>query len=132
MRTLIKNGTVVTATDTYKADLLVEDGKISQIGASGEVVNASRDALILITGRDLGRFRYRWRNWLASHGGEDRVRWLIDAMDHADVGMRARAVEELVLVTGVGYEQRRAVADRDECRSLAELYRAWARDHGSL
>ena len=32
MRTLIQNGTVVTATDTYKADVLVEDGKITQIG----------------------------------------------------------------------------------------------------
>ena len=34
MRTLIKNGTVVTASDTYKADVLVEDGKITQIGAA--------------------------------------------------------------------------------------------------
>jgi dihydropyrimidinase len=33
MRTLIKNGTIVTATDKYKADVLVEGGVISQIGA---------------------------------------------------------------------------------------------------
>src|SRR6478672_7345121 len=33
-RTLIKNGTVVTATDQYKGDVLVEDETISVIGAS--------------------------------------------------------------------------------------------------
>src|SRR5882724_7228203 len=33
-RTLIKNGMVVTATDQYKGDVLVEDEKITVIGAS--------------------------------------------------------------------------------------------------
>ena len=34
MRTLIKNGTVVTASDLYKGDVLVEDEKITVIGTS--------------------------------------------------------------------------------------------------
>jgi dihydropyrimidinase len=37
MRTLIKNGTVVTATDQYKGDVLVEDEKIAVIGMSLDV-----------------------------------------------------------------------------------------------
>src|ERR1044072_8056543 len=37
MRTLIKNGTVVTATDQYKGDVLVEDEKITVIGSSLEM-----------------------------------------------------------------------------------------------
>src|SRR5450759_1337096 len=37
MRTLIKNGTVVTATDLYKGDVLVEDEKIAVIGVSLDV-----------------------------------------------------------------------------------------------
>jgi dihydropyrimidinase len=37
MRTLIKNGTVVTATDEYKGDVLVEDEKIAVIGMSLDV-----------------------------------------------------------------------------------------------
>ncbi len=37
MRTLIKNGTVVTATDTYKGDVLVEDEKVSTIGSSLDI-----------------------------------------------------------------------------------------------
>jgi len=32
MKTLIKNGTVINAADTFQADILVEDGKIAQIG----------------------------------------------------------------------------------------------------
>jgi dihydropyrimidinase len=32
MKKLIKNGTVVTATDKYEADVLIEDGKITAIG----------------------------------------------------------------------------------------------------
>ncbi|MDQ0338223.1 dihydropyrimidinase [Caldalkalibacillus uzonensis] len=46
MKKLIKNGTIVTAADTYQADVLIEDGKVSQIGinleANGaEVVDAA-------------------------------------------------------------------------------------------
>ena len=32
MTTLIKNGTIVTAGDTYRADLLIDDGVIALIG----------------------------------------------------------------------------------------------------
>jgi dihydropyrimidinase len=37
MRTLIKGGTVVTATDLYKGDILVEDEKITLIGSSLDI-----------------------------------------------------------------------------------------------
>ncbi|OLS35588.1 dihydropyrimidinase [Bacillus sp. MRMR6] len=45
MRKLIKNGIIVTASDTYQAEILIEDGKISQIGsnlssAGAEVIDA--------------------------------------------------------------------------------------------
>lgn len=45
MKKVIENGTIVTATDTYKGDILIENGVISQIGASlqvqdAEVINA--------------------------------------------------------------------------------------------
>ena len=32
MKALIKNGTVVTAVDDYRADILIEDGAVSLIG----------------------------------------------------------------------------------------------------
>ena len=34
MNTLIKNGTLITASDTFKADILIEDEKIARIGTS--------------------------------------------------------------------------------------------------
>src|SRR6476660_4242311 len=34
MRTLIKNGTIVTAVDQYKGDVLIEDEKIAVVGSS--------------------------------------------------------------------------------------------------
>src|SRR5919198_6384544 len=48
MRTLIKNGTVVTATDHYKGDVLVDDDKIALIGTSLEVPS---DKIIDAAGR---------------------------------------------------------------------------------
>src|SRR5688572_33320971 len=37
MKTLIVNGRVITATDDYKADILIEDEKVSVIGAKLEM-----------------------------------------------------------------------------------------------
>ncbi len=46
MTTLIKNGTIITATDTYKADLLVKNGVITEIGSeiskiASEIIDAA-------------------------------------------------------------------------------------------
>jgi dihydropyrimidinase len=46
MTTLIKNGTIVTATDVYKADLLVKNGIVSEIGReiskiASEIIDAA-------------------------------------------------------------------------------------------
>ena len=46
MTTLIKNGTIITATDMYKADLLVKNGVITEIGSeiskiASEIIDAA-------------------------------------------------------------------------------------------
>ncbi len=56
MNTLIKNGTLVTASDTFKADILIEDERITRLGAdleagSAKVVDAT-GKLILPGGID--------------------------------------------------------------------------------
>src|SRR2546423_7836588 len=48
MRTVIKNGRVVTAVDDYNADILIEDGKISVIAAA---IDADVDKVIDAKGR---------------------------------------------------------------------------------
>ncbi|MFF3021285.1 dihydropyrimidinase [Gottfriedia sp. NPDC057948] len=40
MKKIIRNGTIVTATDTYKADILIEENKISAIGLNLECTDA--------------------------------------------------------------------------------------------
>jgi dihydropyrimidinase len=47
MSTLIKNGTVVTARDTVKADLLIEDGRIAEVGLE---LNGKAERVIDATG----------------------------------------------------------------------------------
>src|ERR1700756_1159420 len=57
MRTLIKNGTVVTATDQYKGDVLVEGEKITLIGTSldmqADKVSDASDKYVLPGGIDV-------------------------------------------------------------------------------
>ena len=48
MRTVIKNGRVVTAVDDYNADILIEDGKISVIAAA---IDADVDKVVDAKGR---------------------------------------------------------------------------------
>src|SRR5215470_14879483 len=50
MRTLIKNGTIVTAIDTYKADVWIENGTIAAIAQQG-FGNATPDVTIDAAGK---------------------------------------------------------------------------------
>jgi dihydropyrimidinase len=51
MRTLIKNGTIVTAVDQYRGDVLVEDEKISVIGISLDIPAENVDKMIDASGK---------------------------------------------------------------------------------
>ena len=51
MRTLIKNGTIVTAVDQYTGDVLVEDEKIAVIGMTLDIPDANVDRVIDATGK---------------------------------------------------------------------------------
>ncbi|HWF87070.1 MAG TPA: dihydropyrimidinase [Vicinamibacterales bacterium] len=51
MKTLIKNGTIVTAVDQYRGDVLVEDEKIAVIGTSLDIPSENVDALIDAAGK---------------------------------------------------------------------------------
>ena len=48
MKTVIKNGRIVTAVDDYRADILIEDGKVSMIAAS---IDFEADRIIDAKGR---------------------------------------------------------------------------------
>ena len=46
--TLVRNGTIITASDRYEADILIEDGVITQIG---KVVEAKADTTVDAAGK---------------------------------------------------------------------------------
>jgi len=52
MRTLIKNGTIVTAVDQYQGDVLIEDEKIAVIGMSLDIPAANVDKVIDAAGNE--------------------------------------------------------------------------------
>ena len=51
MKTLIKNGTIVTAVDQYRGDVLIEGEKIAVIGMSLDIPAENVDAVIDATGK---------------------------------------------------------------------------------
>ena len=51
MRTLIKNGTIITAVDQYKGDVLVEDERIAVIGMALDIPAANVDKVIDAAGK---------------------------------------------------------------------------------
>ncbi len=110
--------TVGQLRDPGMAPLLIE-----QLAAEAVVARIARRSLVLLVGRDLGRFRVRWRRFFAQQGDRSRIEWLIDALDQADERARARALDELVLATGEGFERRAEIATREGAQGLAALYR---------
>src|SRR5438552_632175 len=52
MRTIIKNGRIVTAVDDYNADILIEDGQVALIAKSGaNSIGADADKIVDAKGR---------------------------------------------------------------------------------
>ncbi len=51
MRTLIKNGTVVTASDTFAADVWLEDGKVAAVARGGIAIGGAAEQTIDATGQ---------------------------------------------------------------------------------
>ena len=49
MKTVIHGGTIVTASDTYKADLLIEDGKITYPVQGATLIGNGIEALKQVT-----------------------------------------------------------------------------------
>ena len=97
---------------------------VDQLGAETGVAKIARQVLLLLIGRDLGRFRVRWHTFLRRQSGRSRVEWLIDALDQPDADARMRVADELILATGEGFDRRHAAAMRDTARELGAFYRA--------
>ncbi|MCB9595607.1 MAG: hypothetical protein H6719_22995 [Sandaracinaceae bacterium] len=99
--------------------------RLIELLGDDDVSEVCRETLVLLVGRDVGRFRFRWRSWYKSHGEEGRARWLIAALDQPDQERRAVVAEELVLLTGEGFDRRHAIATREQAKELGQHYERW-------
>ena len=82
------------------------EGLIEGVGAKSQPVSATcREALLRITGHDLGCGRGRWRRWWKTHRQQTRAGWLIAALQARRPDLRLAAVNELTDLTGqtLGY-----------------------------
>ena len=85
---------------------------------------ARRRALRRNTGQDFGTDQDRWRTWFDEHGGEGRVAWLIESLDHDDPEIRAIASRDLTRIAAqdFGYQVN---MPPDERRAIRERFRMW-------
>lgn len=97
---------------------------IEELGAEAEVGRAAREALIRIVGQDRGRFRFNWRRWWRKHEQLDRRDWLIEALDQKDPTARLKAANELILLTGEGWDRKEEAETREGARALMAFYRS--------
>ncbi len=81
-------------------------------------------ALVILTCTDLGRSYRRWKSWLAKHGGEHRIEWLVEGLLHGDEKIRALAGAELERLTQESYGFH-AGSPKKERERIHRLYRRW-------
>lgn len=96
------------------------------------VADAARAALVSITRQDFGLKQQHWTQWWGASRHRTRQEWLIDALNHRDLQLRAAAVAELEEIYGerLDYDpqmpkkQREAV--RQRCLERLSFERWWA------
>lgn len=81
-------------------------------------------ALCTLTRLDLGSDTKAWNDWLAEHGNEHRIEWLINALTHSRIEVRRAAGEELKNLTKeyFGYYEDLSPAERERAQ---QAYRDW-------
>ncbi|MBI2389872.1 MAG: hypothetical protein HYV09_09790 [Deltaproteobacteria bacterium] len=95
-----------------------------------ELASACHEALVTITRADPPSRGQTWASWLAQHGAESRIEWLIDALLSESATLREAAGAELKATTKVyvGYYANLPRAEREEAW---RRYRAWWKEEGS-
>ncbi|HHH28408.1 MAG TPA: HEAT repeat domain-containing protein [Polyangiaceae bacterium] len=102
--------------------------RLIELLSDSAVSEVARETLVRLVGRDVGRFRFSWRSWWKSQGPKGRLRWLVVSLDQEDAKQRVQVADELVLLTGRGFDRRHAVATREQARGLGEYYLSEAPD----
>ncbi|MGF1466361.1 MAG: hypothetical protein ACFCGT_09515 [Sandaracinaceae bacterium] len=95
----------------------------------GELVDHLHRALIVLTAADVGRSHRKWEGWLARHGNQHRIEWLIEGLLDDAESIRHAASEELKRLTREYYGYHAASPRRDRERVYAR-YKHWWQTEG--
>jgi len=97
--------------------------------ARGARKQTALNSLRLITGQDLGNSARRWSTWWGRARHQKRAEWLIDALDHRQERVRARAAAELNSIADVDFGFT-ATAPRKEREAARRQYQRWWQEEG--
>lgn len=88
------------------------------------VKRAAKWSLTVLMRQDFGTDASAWRAFWNEHRDEDRIEWLILALDHSSVDLRRAAGDELAGLTGqrFGFDPHGSVSER---RLAQSKYREW-------
>ncbi|MCL2723991.1 MAG: hypothetical protein FWD69_06090 [Polyangiaceae bacterium] len=89
-----------------------------------EIVTSAHDALVALTRQDFGDSRVRWQAWWDQNRARERLEWLIDALMHDEVALRAAAGRELRTITKEYFGYHHEASKRERERAQAR-YREW-------
>ena len=94
------------------------------------VAHEARAALMVITKRDFGTAKGKWRAWIAANDKTPRTRWLIDGLASKDEDIRRGAQQEINRLTGqfFGYHWDASRAERMRCLLAWEAWWSTQRD----
>jgi len=97
----------------------------------GTLATACHGALVTLCRQDFGITAEAWRPWWERMQSRHRIEWLMEALLHAEAGLRHAASEELKQVTGqfFGYYFNLPRRERERAQ---QRYVAWWRREGAL
>jgi hypothetical protein len=99
---------------------------VARIGdGDGEIAERARGALMTVTRQDFGAERKKWERWWSENEGRHRLEWLIDALMHEQLPLRAAASEELVAITRESFGYGDDLSKRERERSQARFWEWW-------
>lgn len=95
--------------------------------AEKRVRDIGLEGLCSITGQQLGSRTSRWRSWYEGNRAQHRVEWIIGALSHKDIVVRAWASVELRRITGQPYALPVEGSKREREQVIKQWLDWWAR-----
>jgi hypothetical protein len=128
--TRLEHRTVAIRTMVDLGDALWLGTLVGLLEADEETVRmVAYQALVSLTGHDLGRERSGWEQWAEENGDRHRLVWLIEALGDDNVLLRDHAFQTLVSITGERLDTERVASPKDGKRAR-DAFRQWWKESG--